>query len=117
MNNFKNKFISAGNDYSALLERTCGDEELIMTLMQLFLDDDSWNSMCRFMENGETENAFRSAHSLKGSSGMLGFTALFEKLKVITDKLRGGDLDGAKEVFDETKSAYEAAVELVKEFV
>lgn len=24
-----------------------------MTLMQLFLDDDSWNSMCRFMENGE----------------------------------------------------------------
>lgn len=117
MNNFKNKFISAGNDYSALLERTCGDEELIMMLMQMFLDDDSWNSMCSFMESGETENAFRSAHSLKGSSGMLGFTALFEKMKVITDMLRVGDLDGAKGVFDETKSAYEAAVELVREFV
>lgn len=117
MNKFKNKFILAGNDYSALSERTCGDEDLIMTLMQMFLDDDSWNGMCTFMESGETENAFRCAHSLKGSSGMLGFTGLFEKMKVITDKLRVGDLDGAKEVFEETKAAYEAAVELVREFI
>lgn len=117
MNGFIDKYISAGNDYSALSERTCGDEELIVQLMQMFIADDSWESMCAFMNSGETEKAFRAAHSLKGSSGMLGFTAFFEKMKVITDKLRVNDLEGAKEVFGETRSAYEAVVELIKEFL
>ena len=117
MNSFAEKFISAGNDYSALSARACNDEELILTLMQMFIADDSFDNMCASMNAGETENAFRAAHSLKGSSGMLGFTALFEKMKVITDKLRGGDLDGAKEALPQTRSAYDEAVGLVKELI
>lgn len=117
MKDFKQKFISAGNDYDALSERTGGDEELIAQLMQMFLDDDSWESMCSSIEAGECEKAFRAAHSLKGSSGMLGLSGLFAEMKVISDKLRVGELDAAKAVFDEVRSEYETTVELIRDFV
>lgn len=117
MSEFEKRFVSEGNDYASLAERTGGDEELIAQLMQMFLVDESWAEMCAGMENGECEKAFRAAHSLKGSSGMLGFTALFDKMKVITDKLREGDIAGAKNVFEATRAEYEKAAKLVAEFV
>lgn len=117
MSDFKEAYISAGYDYEALAERTCGDSELINQLMQMFLADDSWEKMTLSMQNGDIESAFRAAHSFKGSSGMLGFTALFERMKILTDKLRNGDLEGAKSVFDVTLNEYEAAVKLVSEYM
>ncbi len=117
MREFKEKFISAGNDYDALSERTGGDEELIAQLMQMFLDDESWECMCSNIEAGECEKAFRAAHSLKGSSGMLGLSGLFTEMKVISDKLRVGELDAAKAVFNEVRSEYEAAVKLIRELL
>lgn len=117
MSDFEKKFVSEGNDYASLAERTGGDEELIVQLMQMFLVDESWAEMCACIEAGDCEKAFRAAHSLKGSSGMLGFTALFDKMKLITEKLRSGDLNGAKDVFEATRAEYEKAFKLVAEFV
>ncbi len=117
MRNFKEKFVLAGNDLEALCERTGGDEDLIEQLMQMFLADTSWEEMCSSIEAGECEKAFRAAHSLKGSSGMLGLSGLFEVMKVITDMLRNGDLDGAETVFEKTKAEYENTVSVIKDFV
>lgn len=117
MSGFEEKFVAAGNDYSALSERTFGDEALISQLMQLFLQDDSFDKMREYMDRGETEKAFKAAHSLKGSCGMLGLCPLFEKMKLITDKLRFGDLDGAKSLFPQTSAEYEKAVSMIKELI
>lgn len=117
MSEFEKRFVSEGNDYASLSERTGGDEELIAQLMQMFLVDESWAEMCTAIEAGECEKAFRAAHSLKGSSGMLGFTALFDRMKVITDCLRNGDIDGAEKAFEATRAEYEKAAKLVAEFV
>lgn len=115
MSSFKEKFIAAGNDYAALSERTFEDETLIAELMKMLLADDSFSKMRDCMDKGETENAFRAAHSLKGSCGMLGFTALFESMKLITDFLRYGELDSAEKVYPQVLSEYEKAMELISE--
>lgn len=117
MMSVEEKFVAAGYDYAALCERTFGDEELIEELLHIFLADESWENMCSCMDNGETENAFRAAHSLKGSCGMLGLSGLFEMMRVLTDKLRYVDLEGAKIVFPKTRDEYEKAVSLIKELI
>lgn len=117
MSSFKEKFVAAGNDYKSLSERASGDKELIMQLMQMFLADESFSQMSAYMDDCETENAFRAAHSLKGSCGMLGLIPLFEEMKKITDELRHGELEEARELFPRTKAEYEAAVELIRQLV
>lgn len=117
MSALEEKFVAAGNDYASLSERTFGDEALIAQLMQIFLQDDSFKIMRQSMDNGETEAAFKAAHSLKGSCGMLGLTPLFEIMKIITDKLRYGDLEGAEKVFPQTSEEYEKAIALIKELI
>lgn len=117
MMNIEEKYVAAGCDYAALSERTFGDAVLINELFRLFISDDSWDEMKSCMDRGETENAFKAAHSLKGSCGMLGLSRLYEKMKLITDKLRFGDLDGAKDMFPQTSDEYENAVLLLKELI
>lgn len=117
MMSVEEKFVAAGYDYAALCERTLGDEELISELLHIFLADESWKTICNCMDKGETENAFKAAHSLKGSCGMLGLSSLFEMMRILTDKLRYGDLEGAKAVFPQTRGEYEKAVSLIKELI
>lgn len=114
MKSFKPAFVSAGNDYSAALERVAGDAELLGELMQMFHADSNFSSMKNAMDAGKTENAFRAAHSLKGSCGMLGMTALYEAMVQITDELRHGNLDGAKTVFPTVEVEYGKVIELIE---
>lgn len=117
MSDFEKAFIAAGNDYAALSERACGDRELIRELMNMFAADDNWRKMCSSIDACDAENAFRAAHSLKGSSGMMGFNALFEEMKIITDMLRCGDLEGAKSILDSVRAEYDKAVKLITELL
>lgn len=117
MSSFKESFIASGNDYAALSERTCGDKALMIQLMQMFLEDESFSLMSAYMDKGETENAFKAAHSLKGSCGMLGLSGLFEEMKKITDELRHGELERAKELFPRTSAEYEKTAALLGKLI
>ncbi len=114
MSSFKSAFISSGNDYFAALERVAGDEELLSELMQMFLADDNFSKMKAALDKGETEKAFRAAHSLKGSCGMLGMTALYDAMVRITDELRYGNLEGGRALFPETENEYKKIVALAE---
>lgn len=114
MKNFKAAFISAGNDYSAALERVAGDADLLCDLMQMFLADDNFANMKSAVAAGETEKAFRAAHSLKGSCGMLGMTLLYVAMVSITDELRHGNLNGAKTMLPAVEREYCGIVELIE---
>ncbi len=114
MNSLKSAFISSGNDYFAALERVAGDAELLSELMQMFLADENFSNMKAAMNAGETEKAFRAAHSLKGSCGMLGMTALYDAMVRITDEFRHGNLEGGRELFPETENEYKKIVALIE---
>lgn len=114
MKDIKSTYTLAGNDYDGTLNRTAGDEELFLSLLDMFLNDKSWSELNAAMANGDTKAAFAAAHSLKGSSGMLGMTRLFDAVRPLTEALRGGDIALAKVLFPAAEREYEAVTELIK---
>lgn len=111
---FETKFKAAGNDYDAALERTAGDTELLSQLMTMFLEGKSFTELKTALENNDCKAAFAAAHSLKGSSGMLGMDRLFAVVSEMTECLRGGSIEPAKAMFPLAKREYLALTELIK---
>lgn len=114
MKDIKSTYTLAGNDYDGALNRTAGDEELLLRLFDMFLNDKSWQELNAAMANGDAKSAFAAAHSIKGSSGMLGMTKLFEAMRPLTEALRGGDIALAKRLFPAAEREYKAVTELIK---
>lgn len=112
---FEQRFKASGNDYDAALERTVGDRELLSQLMSMFLADGSFDALKTAIGGDDCKAAFAAAHSLKGSSGMLGMTALFASASEITELLRAGDLATAKTVFPKLSAEYDAVSALIRE--
>lgn len=77
-----------GGDYAQVEKRLPGIH-LIRRFIAKFLDDGSYPELCRAMEQGQTEEAFRAAHTLKGVSANLGFDRLTASSGELTELLRG----------------------------
>lgn len=114
MKDIKSAYILAGNDYDGALNRTAGDEELLRNLLYMFSNDKSWDELESAIANGDAKSAFAAAHSLKGSSGMLGMTGLFEAMRPLTEALRAGDIDKARAMFCDAEHEYKSVTELIK---
>ncbi len=59
---------------------------------------------------GDAEKAHAKAHSIKGSSGNLGFNELYESAKAIDDLARANTLDGLETMVQELNEKYEKVV-------
>ena len=77
-----------GGDYAQVEKRLPGIH-LIRRFIAKFLDDGSYPELCRAMEQGQTEESFRAAHTLKGVSANLGFDRLTASSGELTELLRG----------------------------
>lgn len=77
-----------GGDYAQVEKRLPGIH-LIRRFIAKFLDDGSYPELCRAMEQGQTEEVFRAAHTLKGVSANLGFDRLTASSGELTELLRG----------------------------
>ncbi|MFK4785654.1 Hpt domain-containing protein [Fusobacterium sp. MFO224] len=83
-----------GCDIKEALDRVLGDEELYMICLDKFMDDEGFNKLGKFIEEKDIEKAFNESHTLKGVSGNLGITPLYELLVIIVEKLRKNSLEG-----------------------
>lgn len=101
-------------DYAGAIERVAGDEQLLHSLLEMFLADKSYEELMSALTELDAQEGFRAAHSLKGSSGMLGLTGLFEALKCITEPLRRGDVSAALEYRGDVEREYAAAAGMIK---
>lgn len=115
MKNLRSVYIQAGNDYDAALNRTAGDEELFVSLLDMFLNDRHWNDLVEAMQCEDAQPAFAAAHSLKGSTGMLGMTGLHNAMRPLTEALRSGDIALAKALLPKAELEYNAVIELIKQ--
>lgn len=66
-----------GGDYEDVLARF-GSETLVTRFALQFLKDTSYDDLQKSLEGGDTEAAFRAAHTIKGLCSNLGFTALWQ---------------------------------------
>lgn len=114
MSELKFAYAVHGFDYAGAIERVSGDEELLRSLLDLFLADANYSELMSALAAHDAQRGFRAAHSLKGSSGMLGLTGLFEAMKRITEPLRRGDAAGALACRDAVEREYAAAAGMIK---
>lgn len=75
-------------DYAQVIQRL-PSPALVERFIGKFLDDGSFSELTSAMAAGQTEAAFRAAHTLKGVSANLGFEQLRQSSSALTDFLRG----------------------------
>ncbi|MGN1077660.1 MAG: Hpt domain-containing protein [Candidatus Gallimonas sp.] len=92
---------------------------LVERFIAKFLEDDSFQTLCRQAECGNRAEAFLAAHTLKGVSGNLGFTALYESAAQLTEELRGAGCVGEKAIslLDDVKRDYALTTSAISEYL
>lgn len=76
-----------GGDYDQVAMRL-PSAKLIERFVGLFLQDTSYEQLCQAMQDGNREDAFRAAHTLKGVCANLSFTKLCHSASELTELLR-----------------------------
>ncbi|MDY5846617.1 MAG: Hpt domain-containing protein [Bariatricus sp.] len=76
-----------GGNYESVLKRFMSPN-LVKKFIGKFLDDGSYDALCKEMDAGNREEAFRAAHTLKGVCQNLGLGRLSVSSGLITDILR-----------------------------
>ena len=107
--------MALGGNYEDVLGRL-RSERLIQKFVLKFLEDENFDLLCRSLEEGLCEEAFRAAHTIKGLCLNLGFTKLAESSTQISEALRGGDLEGAKPMLGRVHEDYERTADAVRAY-
>ena len=110
MDRLEQFYASVGSDAGEVVRRLGGAPELVEHFLTKFRDDSSFSELHKALDKGETETAFRAAHTLKGICANLGLGRLFEQASSVTELLRSGDLNGAKKAFPLLASEYEHVI-------
>ena len=108
-----------GGDYAQVEKRLPGIH-LIRRFIAKFLDDGSYPELCRAMEQGQTEESFRAAHTLKGVSANLGFDRLTASSGELTELLRGrtdGIPTEAVPLLDIVRQDYELTADAIRAYL
>lgn len=92
-----------GADYEGVLKK----------FAKKFLDDGSYQSLKDNLAQGNGEEAFRAAHTLKGVCQNLGFDNLYQVSFDITEKLRGRETDGCEELFAKVEEQYKKTTDAI----
>lgn len=114
INDLRSAYMQAGNDYDGALNRTAGDEELFLSLLDMFAKDTNWCGLNDALRSNDAKAAFAAAHALKGSCGMLGMTGLYNVMRPLTEALRSGDISQAKTFLPKAEQEYNAVAEFIK---
>lgn len=88
-----------------------GDPELLLDLLQMFLDDgpQKVQAITEGVAAGDFEKAERAAHSLKGSSGNLGARLLQEACEQMQLASRSHKLDEIRKIAPQLSANYARA--------
>ena len=94
-------------------------EPLVKRFIVMFLEDDSFRTLCTAMEQGCCEEAFRAAHTLKGICGNLSLDRLYDSASQLAELLRPGNGDiplRAYALFEAVKVDYQLTACAIRDF-
>ena len=95
-----------GSDIQAVISRLGAGEELVAKLLIRFRDDESFQKLTDALAGGDTHTAFLMAHTLKGVCANLGIGRLGAVASEMTELLRAGDIDAARELYPALELEY-----------
>lgn len=104
-----------GGDYDDVLKRF-GSEKMVEKFMLKFIQDNSFSLLEDALEAKNTDDAFRAAHTIKGISQNLSFTALFKSANSVTEALRNSDFEKAIKLFPQLEADYILTVSTIRQY-
>ena len=119
--NFKAALEGMGMDVDNTVKRFMGNETLYLKFLNKFQTDQSVASIQQYITEQNTEEAFKSAHTLKGVAANLGLDPIARCASDIVELFRGRtqfsevDADRLNALNEELKTAYEALMKLLAE--
>lgn len=112
----KECYAALNGDYEEVMGRL-RSERLVQKFVLKFLEDGSYDLLCRSMEAGDTSEAFRAAHTMKGVCANMAFSALLDSSSQLTELLRAGDNGArAQELFQRVKEDYAQTAQAIQAF-
>lgn len=109
------KLSRAGVDVKQGLKRLDNDSAFYEILLKKFCDSPQYEQLKNAMDQGDTQQAFQHAHTLKGASGNLSLVRIYDALTPMVEELRKGNLEMAQKYFEEVSEAYDVLMKVLKE--
>lgn len=85
------KLKTSGVDVDSALERFMQKEDLYVRFLKKFNEDKNFGGLRDSIQMKKFNEAFQYGHTLKGVTGNLGLTPLYEKVAVLVDALRNSE--------------------------
>lgn len=108
-------YMALGGDYEDVSARLRSDR-LVQKFILKFLEDGSFDLLCRSLEEKNYEEAFRAAHTIKGICQNLSFTALLASSSSLTEALRFGRILEAESLAAQVRQDYQKTLEAILRF-
>lgn len=99
--------------YNEGVDRLMGNIKLYESLLMNFPDDFSFEQITQAYTLKEYRKMFELMHTLKGVSGSLGLTVLYEKACVLTEELRLKNYSNIDFLYNDTEKAYNETVSII----
>lgn len=97
MADFKEIFSAYGGDYDATMARFMGSEAMYLRILSMLFQDENLAKLGSALRDGDSEAAFAAAHTLKGVTGNLGLSPLYQAVCELVEALRTkADVDYSK---------------------
>lgn len=103
-----------GGNYENVFSRL-RSEKLILKFVFRFLEDPSYELLCKSIEEHNDEEAFRAAHTIKGICSNLSFDELLKSSSELADAFRHGKTPDADQIFEAFKRDYQQTISPIEQ--
>lgn len=104
-----------GIDMESVMERFMNNDKMVTKFMLKFLEDTNIDRFRQAMKDEDTQAAFAAAHTIKGLCKNLSLVSMDKTFSEITELLRAGDMEKAKERIPEAEDVYSKTVKIIKD--
>lgn len=111
----KECYAAMGGNYDEVMGRL-RSERLVQKFVLKFLDDGSFDLLCRSMEGADYEEAFRAAHTIKGVCQNLSIDKLQASSSRLCESLRNGYTPESDALAEEVRADYSQTAAAIEAF-
>lgn len=111
--NLKECYTAMEGNYENVVARL-RSERIVQKFVLKFLQDGSYDLLCRSLKEKNYEEAFRAAHTIKGICQNLDFTKLYESSSQLTEALRNGWTPEADVLMQQVTADYRQTSEAIR---
>lgn len=105
-----------GCDVPGAMERFLDDEDLYLSCLDIFAEDENFAKLRQSLDSKNYTDAFDSAHTLKGVSGNLGLSPLYQAVVEIVEPLRSKDYSNLEAQYSKVINKYDEFMNILNTY-